>query len=168
MLNKLVKNESGYSLPELMVAILILTATIVPMASMFDGGLRAAGKGSNYDKARALSNKQLERAKSLPYNSTDSSVTDAKDNFPSIAPTTTNYSGGKAMANDQKDPDAEYAEFRYDAVKEYIAANGGNTASFAATGNNTDSGMIRVTVTVKWGGSNFDDNTYTTVGVVTR
>ncbi len=84
MIGELLKNESGYSLTELMVAIFILTAAIIPMTSMFDVGLRAASTSSNYDKARALANEQMERAKSLPY-------AEARDRFPGT--TTTSYDG---------------------------------------------------------------------------
>ncbi len=61
------KNESGYSLVEVMVAIMILALAILPMVSMFDAGLRAAVLGSNYDKARAIAGGELERITALPY-----------------------------------------------------------------------------------------------------
>ena len=61
------KDESGYSLVEVMVAIMLLALAIIPMVGMFDAGLRAAVLGSNYDQARALANEQLEEVKALPY-----------------------------------------------------------------------------------------------------
>ena len=61
------KNESGYTLIEILVAILLLSIAIIPMVGMFDAGLRAAVLGSNYDKARALANGTLEEVKSLPF-----------------------------------------------------------------------------------------------------
>lgn len=61
------RSEAGYSLVEVMVAIMLLTLAIIPMVSMFDAGLRAAVLGSNYDKARALANERLEEVKALPY-----------------------------------------------------------------------------------------------------
>ena len=54
------KNEAGYSLVEVMVAIFILAVAIIPMVGMFDTGLRAAVLGGNYDRGRALANEKLE------------------------------------------------------------------------------------------------------------
>ncbi len=61
------KAESGYSLVEVMVAIMILAIAILPMVSMFDAGLRAATTGSNSDKARTLANEKLEEVESLSF-----------------------------------------------------------------------------------------------------
>ena len=62
------KGESGYSLVEVMVAIMILSIAIIPMVGMFDVGLKSVSASGNYDKARALANAKLEEAKALPYN----------------------------------------------------------------------------------------------------
>ncbi len=67
MLRKLLKDEAGYSLVEVIVSILILTIAIIPMVGMFDMGLKSATQGSKYDTARALVNKNLEKVKALPY-----------------------------------------------------------------------------------------------------
>ena len=61
---KRLRDESGYSMVEVLAAIIILSLAILPMVSMFDAGLRAAVLGGNYDKARALANSNLEEAKS--------------------------------------------------------------------------------------------------------
>ena len=60
-------NQAGYSLVEVMVAIMILAVAIIPMVSMFDAGLNAVVLGSNYDKARAIAGKELEEIKALPF-----------------------------------------------------------------------------------------------------
>ena len=65
MFRKLVSDEGGYSLVEVIVSIMILAIAILPMVSMFDAGLRAADEGSNYDTARALANEKLEEIKAL-------------------------------------------------------------------------------------------------------
>lgn len=52
MFRKRLREESGYSLVEVMVSIIILAIAILPMASMFDMGLNSATAGSKYDKAR--------------------------------------------------------------------------------------------------------------------
>ena len=66
------RNEGGYSLVEVMMAIMILAIAILPMVSMFDAGLRASTQGSNYDKARALANEKLEEIKALSFRDPDS------------------------------------------------------------------------------------------------
>ncbi len=64
---KKLKDEGGYSLVEVMVAIMLLSIAIMPMAGMFDAGLKAATQGSNYDKARALANGKLDEVRALRY-----------------------------------------------------------------------------------------------------
>ena len=64
---KRLKHESGYSLVEVMVAIMLLGLAIIPMVGMFDAGLRAAVLGSNYDQARALASEKLEEVRALEY-----------------------------------------------------------------------------------------------------
>lgn len=64
---KELRGESGYSLVEVMVAIMILAIAIIPMVGMFEAGLRAAVTGSNYDRARAIAGEELEEIKALPF-----------------------------------------------------------------------------------------------------
>jgi prepilin-type N-terminal cleavage/methylation domain-containing protein len=66
-LTRRLREEYGYSLVEVMVAIMILAIAIIPMVSMFDAGLRAAVTGSNYDRARAIAGEELEEIKALPF-----------------------------------------------------------------------------------------------------
>ena len=61
------KKESGYSLVEVMAAIVILTTAIIPMVGMFDMGLKTATTGSHYDQARKLADTNLEKVRSLSY-----------------------------------------------------------------------------------------------------
>ncbi len=61
------KQESGYSLIEVMVSILLLSIAIIPMVGMFDMGARSAATAGHYDQARALADRNLERVRSLPY-----------------------------------------------------------------------------------------------------
>lgn len=67
MVRNFLKNESGYSLVEVVVAILLLSIAIIPMVAMFDSGLRAAVLGGNYDRARAIANEKLEETKTLSF-----------------------------------------------------------------------------------------------------
>lgn len=62
-----INDEGGYSLIEAVVAILILAAAILPMASMFDSALTASQSGGDYDKARALADQTLEEIRALDF-----------------------------------------------------------------------------------------------------
>ena len=60
------KSTAGYSLVEVMVAIVVLTVAVVPMVGMFDAAI-AADASADYDKARTCAIQKLEQLKSLPY-----------------------------------------------------------------------------------------------------
>jgi hypothetical protein len=62
-----VARDPGYSIVEVMVAIVVLTIAIVPMVGMFDAALQAADASGEYDEARTCAVKALEQVKSLPY-----------------------------------------------------------------------------------------------------
>lgn len=121
------KNEAGYSLTEVMVAILIMALAIIPMVSMFDAGLRAALVGSNYDQARVLANEQLEEVRALEYE-------EVETNYP---PGGTPVSGTEGIFD--YEVDTAYAELDGGVVKTEPTARG----------------MMKVTVTVKWDGKNY-------------
>jgi hypothetical protein len=168
---RLLREESGYSLVEVLASILILALAILPMVGMFDMGLNGATRGSNYDKARALAKKQLEQAQSLPYIS-------VRDDFPN-APCTFNDSGLCAAqdlsipAEDPADADGlddEYDTFRYAISKQYVEPSGNDfipTPDDGIPGNN-DTGLMQVTVEVGWGGDGFDDTTYRATTIKAR
>ncbi|HEX6709416.1 MAG TPA: prepilin-type N-terminal cleavage/methylation domain-containing protein [Rubrobacter sp.] len=59
--------ESGYSLVEVMVAIVVLTVAIIPMVGMFGAAIRATNASGDYDEARTCAVQKLEQVKSLPY-----------------------------------------------------------------------------------------------------
>ena len=59
--------ECGYSLVEVLAAIVVLTVAIIPMVGMFDAALRAVTASGDYDAARACAGQELEQIKSLPY-----------------------------------------------------------------------------------------------------
>jgi prepilin-type N-terminal cleavage/methylation domain-containing protein len=140
MIRKPVNEESGYSLVEVMVSIFILAIAIIPMVGMFDMGLNAATRGSNYDKARALASTQLEQAASFSYGT-------VRTDFPN-APCT----------------DGEYDNFRYAIRKQYVVPNDADGFDNAED----DSGMMQLTVEVGWGGVGFDDTTYTATTLKVR
>jgi prepilin-type N-terminal cleavage/methylation domain-containing protein len=61
------KSAAGYSLVEVMVAMVVLTGAVVPVVGMFDAAIGAADASAGYDKARTCAIQKLERLKSLPY-----------------------------------------------------------------------------------------------------
>jgi Tfp pilus assembly protein PilV len=65
---------SGYSIVEVMVAIIVLTIAIVPMAGMFDAAIEAADAGGEFDEARTCAVQKLEQVKSLPYEAVEDGI----------------------------------------------------------------------------------------------
>jgi len=59
-----------------MVAIIVLTIAIVPMAGMFHAAIEAADAGGDYDKARTCAVQKLEQVKSLPYETVEDGFPD--------------------------------------------------------------------------------------------
>jgi prepilin-type N-terminal cleavage/methylation domain-containing protein len=152
-----IRDQSGYSLVEVMVSIMILAIAIIPMVSMFDAGLNAATKSSNYDKAWAFANQQLERAKTLPY-------ADVRDNFP--VPSSTPGAGGVYNPSSALSVPASAglpSGSTYTVAKQFVRVEQG-VSSANMENSSTDSGMIRVTVTVNWQ----SNNSISVSGVVAR
>lgn len=135
------RDESGYSLVEVLVAILILSVAILPMVGMFDAGLRAALVGSNYDKGRALANKELEEVKALSYPAA----------VQAYKPTNANPAGA---ANQNCDEDLTDA-FGCSVTTTFVNAS-------LSPDPNSKIGM-QVQVTVNW---DSNSNSYTTTGFV--
>jgi Flp pilus assembly pilin Flp len=143
LIRRVLNDESGYSLVEVIVSIMLLSIAIIPMVGMFDAGLRAAMTGSNYDKARALANTKLEEAKSLPYDTVETSF---PGGTPAPNPTVTSSSQSSGAP----------AGFTYTVTKRYISKELADSS--------TDEGLIKVTVTASWGSG----NSYSTTGVVSE
>ena len=173
---KRLKGESGYSLVEVMVAIMIMTLAILPMISMFDMGLHSTTEGSKYDKARMLANLKLEQAKNLPFDSDDDAIQDVKDNFPEDAGTVTAYDGsGFYQSGAMPAPPGFPTSMTYVVEKQYMAQPSQDPAGPSENWGKCDpastdpdiacdpgTNLIRVTVTVQWD----DGNEYTTYGLV--
>ena len=64
---KCTTRESGYSLVEVMVAMVVLTVAVVPMVRVFEAAIQAADASGDYDAARTCAIQKLEQVKSLPY-----------------------------------------------------------------------------------------------------
>jgi prepilin-type N-terminal cleavage/methylation domain-containing protein len=168
LFRSLLKEERGYTLIEVMVAIVVLTIAIIPMISMFDMSLKVATKGSDYDKARALANLKLEEAKSLPFS-------DVEDNYPMAAgdpETPHTYNGsGQYQSDWLTQPGAVFTNFEYRVTKQYMAKPSVAPTSASepfrrcdevtpSTCGDAVQELIRVTVTVGWGAYNPVTNTY--------
>jgi len=68
--------ESGYSLVEVLAAIVILTVAIIPMVGMFDAALQAVSTSGDYGIARACGGQKLEQVRSLPYETVSGGLPD--------------------------------------------------------------------------------------------
>src|SRR5918998_29778 len=115
LFRKRLREESGYTLVEVVVAIVILAVAILPMFGMFDMGLNAATQSSHYDKARTLANLKMEEAKSMPF-------VDVKDNFPvngSTPDTATGYYDS-GFISESGPASADFTNFEYRVEKQYM------------------------------------------------
>ncbi|MGB3681226.1 MAG: prepilin-type N-terminal cleavage/methylation domain-containing protein [Rubrobacteraceae bacterium] len=138
MTHRRLQSESGYSLVEVLVAIVILAIAIIPMVGMFDAGLRAASTSGNYDKARSLANANLETIKAKTF-SDAGNVSTCPVSRPSFT-----CSVNKAYV--------------------YLQNTGSDTVVFKDSGTGDPKDMLKVNVTVEWGSG----NSYSTVGVVSK
>ena len=130
--------QSGYSLVEVLAAIVILSLAILPMVGMFDAALRAAVLGGNYDTARALANEKLEEVRALPYAEPGGPADSVTEKYPPSAPT----SGRVGI-------------FTYTVETKFV------DASFSDPGDSPPTPQMRVEVEVEW-----QDKSYTTTGFV--
>ena len=144
MIRRLVKNESGYSLVEVMVAIMLLAVAIIPMVGMFDAGLKAATQGGNYDKARALANAKLEEIKTQNYSQ-------VRSTYP---PTNEAPAGGSVACSAPVE-----SGFGCQVRTTYVSHSAGGIAADPNVRT-----MMEIRVTVTWGAN----NSYTTTGLVSK
>jgi prepilin-type N-terminal cleavage/methylation domain-containing protein len=138
------EDEAGYSLVEVMVAMMILAIAIIPMVSMFDAGLRAAVLGGNYDRGRAVAVEELEETRALPFSGTASSVVDI---YPPGA-------GPKACTGSMP------AGFGCQVETTYVSVG-----SSAITPDPTARTLLEVEVVVTWDGGS---TSYTTTGLISK
>ncbi len=140
-----IKDEGGYSLVEVMVAIMLLSIAIIPMVGMFDAGLRAAVLGGNYDRARAIAGEELEEIRALPYRIDG----DPEDSVVEIYPPGTT-----------KDcPGSVEAVFTCRVLTTYVTMGSSSVVEDSSARN-----MLKVRVTVTWGGG----KSYTATGLISK
>lgn len=150
-------DESGYSLVEVMAAIMILAVAIIPMVSMFDAGVRAAVVGSNYDRARAIAGEELEEIKALPFSRDPNPPADsAVELFQASNGPSPPVGGDTACSASIEDPIE--AGFGCRIWTTYLNSN-----TLAADG--AARSMMEVRVTVSWDGGS---KSYTTTGITSR
>ena len=146
------KNEAGYSLVEVMVAIMLLSIAIIPMVSMFDAGLRAAVLGGNYDQARAIAGEELEEVRALPFRIDGAPA----DSVVEIYPPVNGPSGGGSVACTA--PIATGSGCQVQTT--YVRVDSSSVVADSAARS-----MMEVKVTVTWDGGS---KSYTTTGLITR
>ena len=140
------KNEAGYSLVEVVVAIMLLGLAIIPMIGMFDAGLRAAVLGSNYDRGRALASEELAEIQALPYENSDATPNSVVEIYPPVGgsdPCTGTIPSGL----DDCQVETTYVRLGPSSI---VADPEART-------------MMQVEVTVTW-----DSNSYSTTGLVSK
>lgn len=128
------------------------------MAGMFDTGLRAASTSGNYDQARQLAASQIEQFRSLDYAC-------ARDYFPNdCGSTRTTYSSSGSYttapmavpASAGLPPGSTYQITKQYLTLDWNAFGSSPSQSFAGVG--SDKGMLKVTVTVNWGGGSYTES----------
>jgi Tfp pilus assembly protein PilV len=139
LIRKTLTDESGYSLVEVIVSILLLSIAIIPMVGMFDTGLKTATSSGNYDGARALAYTNLEKVRSLPY-------ADAKVNY---KPVNATPPAGTTVSCDT-------GMYTCGVTTTYV--DNSLSANSAATT------KMQVVVTVQWAGG----HSFTTTGLVAQ
>lgn len=147
MINRL-GDERGYSLVEVLAAIVILSIAIIPMVGMFDVGLRAADGSGDYDKARALANQKLEQAQALSYDSVLERFPDGDTVVPD---------DGAPVTSSPRQTEPAFPGFAYDVTKQFVEVEG----NAVVRSDDKDMGLIKVTVAVYWEGKS-----YSTTGLV--
>lgn len=149
MIRKLANEESGYSLVEVIVSIFILAAAILPMVGMLDMGLKSATRGGNYDTARQLANKNLDKVRSLSW-------ADAQTNY---KPTNTPSPAGTPVSCTPPSPTV----FTCTVTTTYMQDDPLTQTLTQALSTQTPTTVMRVVVQVQWQGG-----PYTTTGLITR
>ena len=130
--------ESGASLVEVSVAMVVLTLAVFPVVGMLESGLRAATSPGDHDAARALANEKLEEVRALPYSRPGGPADSAVERYAPPGPPDTTE-GGLDVSIRTAFVDDELSGPR----------------------DSPPTGQMRVEVSVAW-----EAGTYSTVGVV--
>lgn len=151
---RLLKDEAGYSLVEVMVSIMILTIAIIPMVAMFDMGLSSATSSGNYDKARTFSNERLEEAKGQTYAIINS------DSFPgSVTPSNCGTGCRRYDVSSVPSSVGLPTGSTYRITKQYLSQPNSTAASQDFSNSSTDKNLMKVTVRVSWNNNSYETST---------
>lgn len=163
MKNRLLKDESGFSIVELMVALVILVIAIIPMVRMFDVALGTTESTNRYDQARALANRELEILQSLPYESVAS--------FPPCNVEGEEYeceepdSEGEVLVTAY--PDSEpYGGLVYKIETQHVEVADPTSDDWSLTESDEETGILRLTIDVL--PDEDSEEIYSVTGVVSR
>ncbi|QIN78019.1 prepilin-type N-terminal cleavage/methylation domain-containing protein [Rubrobacter marinus] len=144
-MGRLRSGESGYSLVEVMVSIIILSIAIIPMVSMFDVGLKAATRGGSYDQARALANERLEEIKALPFKNDTPQNDSVVETYPPGKKTLPGGRGFDSVVTTAYQDVNSAGEYRDSGKDDINPANDGKVRTT----------RMKVTVDVTWNGNSF-------------
>ncbi len=151
MIRRAIDDEGGYSLVEVVAAIMILSIAIIPMVGMFDAGLRAAVTGSNYDRARSIAGEELEEIKALPFRRDGAPADSAVELFPSANGPAPPPSGSTSCSPPIETGFDCRVEINYLSPRTLVLDGGART-------------MMSVKVTVTWAGG----GPYSTTGLISK
>ncbi len=146
-----------------MASIMILSMAIIPMVGMFDVGLRTATLGGNYDKARALAQKQAEKAQSGSYSGVRSSYPHDPSAGVSCPGGTDPFDPSTGLSETTGCADSGFPGFTFDVRKQFLAPPGEGSSGSLDAASDENRGYMRIEVVVRW-----DDGPYSVTGLKTR
>ncbi len=79
---KLIKSQSGYSLIEILISLVILGLVSVSFVMGLNGSLLAFSKADELQTARTIAEKQMEYVLNLPYDNTSYTPLDMSTDYP--------------------------------------------------------------------------------------
>jgi type IV pilus assembly protein PilV len=132
------KNRSGFSLIEVMIAVLVLSFTVTVFGALYPMAMRLRSKSENVTQATLIAQKKIEQVRAVPYSSLTYSGLSANSLIDS-SPTSSPYSFTTADNLASKLPQP--------------------TGTLTITTPSTD--LKRVDVTISWGGVVANGNSVT-------
>jgi type II secretory pathway pseudopilin PulG len=135
------KNRSGMSLIEAMIAVLVLSFAVTVFASLYPLSMRLRSKSENTTRAIVLCQQKIEQVRALPY-------------------TSLSYSGLKANSLIDASPTSSpFSITAVDGLASKLPQGAGTVALSTPLG---DPDLTRVDVTITWGGLVQGGNSVTT------
>jgi type IV pilus assembly protein PilV len=132
------KNRSGFTLIEVMIAVLILSFAVAVFAPLYPLSMRMRSKAENVTRATTLAQQKIEQVRALPYS-------------------TVTYSG--LRANSLIDASPNSSPYSFTTVDGLASKLPEGTGTLTLSTPATD--LMQVDVTVTWGGLVQNGNTVT-------